>query len=102
MSDNVISFPTEQPPELLYGPFEEYRVVVDGRSIPKLTGRENGDTVDFTLDHRFGLTVPKELAHQVAWFVANAMAIGAGYSHLGAESKQKPFAPRIGQLGPAT
>jgi hypothetical protein len=85
----------DEPPPLLVGPFEEYRVVIDGRRIPKLTGRKDSDgRVHLTVDHRFGAEFPnEETAHQAAWLIAQAMAIGAGYPHLGAETKEQPFAP---------
>lgn len=100
---SVVEFPKgERPPELLIGPFESWKVIVDGRAIPKLTGykREDG-TVTLTVDSRFGGDFPDEAtAHQAAYLIANAMAIGAGYSHAGAESKDHPFAPRCFSLGP--
>ncbi len=92
MSDKVVQFPPREPPHLFIGPFTENRVVVDGRVIPNLTGRQEGDFAELVLDRRFGITVPIELAHGVAWMIANALAIGAGYSHLGAETKDRPFA----------
>lgn len=94
MGDNVMQFPTDKPPELLVGPFSEYRVVVEGRFIPLLTGHREGDNVCLTIDHRFGASVPKELAYQVAWLIAQAIAVASGYSHLGADSKDRPFAAK--------
>lgn len=90
-----VEFPTfEKPAELLLGPFEVWRVIVDGRVIPNLTGyREGPDQTCFVVDDRFGCSVPNEIAHSVAYVIANAMAVGAGYSHLGAVTKDMPFAP---------
>jgi hypothetical protein len=95
MTDNVVKMPQPpEPPELLVGPFKEWRVRVDGRMIPKLTGshEENG-RVFLVVDNRYGASFAKEDAYQAAWLIAQAMAIGAGYPHLGAESKAMPFAP---------
>jgi hypothetical protein len=44
--------------------------------------------------------VPAELAFQVAHFAATAMAIGAGYSHIGAETRERPFAARMLAISP--
>jgi hypothetical protein len=69
-----------------------HAVIIEGRAIPKLLMLRRGDTVNFTLDGRFGLEVPKEHAIPVAHFIANAMAIGAGYPWHGADSNSRPFA----------
>jgi hypothetical protein len=52
MTDNVTKFP-EPPkdPDLLVGPFEEYRVVVDGYQIPLLTGHREGHKIWLSCDH---------------------------------------------------
>ncbi len=87
--DNVTKFPEPLArPDLLIGPFEYYKVRVEGRAIPHLTGYPRGDDeICLIVDDRFAIDVPKNLAHQVAWLVANAMAVAQGYSHLGAESR---------------
>ena len=92
----IVQFPqpTKQLSEWLIGPFEEYRVMVDGRIIPGLTGYQDGDRIALVLDHRFSVSLPESDARSVAWLVANALAIGQGYSHAGAENKDMPFAPR--------
>lgn len=95
--DNVTKFPAppappEQPP-LLVGPFEEWRVQVDGRIIPRLTGFHDGDKIALVVDHRFSASFTKEDAPQAAWLIAQAMAIGAGYASLGAQTKDRCFAP---------
>lgn len=92
----VLNFPEppEKPPALLIGPFTYHQVVVEGRAIPRLTGypREDG-TTSLIVDDRFCVDVPNDLAPQVAWLVANAMAVGAGYTHLAASNKDQCFAP---------
>ena len=94
MSDNVVQLPPkDEPPELLVGPFHIWRVKVDGRIIPHLTGFHDGDKICLVVDNRFGASFSREDAHQVAWLIAQALAIGEGFPHLGAESKERPFAP---------
>lgn len=92
MSD-VVGFPhsVQEPWHFPY--HEADRVIIEGRQIPKLTAMPEGDQVTIILDGRLSISVPQALGRQVAWLVANALAIGAGYSHLGAENKVKPFAP---------
>lgn len=43
--------------QLLFGPFSENRVVVDGREIPRLTGWQEGDKTWFSVDRRFACGV---------------------------------------------
>lgn len=83
---------------MLMPPDMERHVLVHGRVIPKLTAIRRNGTVVFTLDQRFGLEVPDEFALPVAAFVAQAMAIGAGYPSASAESRDKPFAPQVGRM----
>jgi len=100
MSD-VVEFPSPpEPPALLVGPFQSYKVVVEGRVIPKLTGHPHEDgTVSLVLDGRFAGQFSEDDARSVAWLIANALAIGEGYPSMNAESKDHPFAPRCIQVG---
>lgn len=76
-----------------------YAVVVEGRSIPRLTMRDHSsDKITLILDGRFAIDVPKEHAQPFAWMIANALAIGEGYAFLGSENKEKPFAPQVARL----
>lgn len=98
MGDNVTHLP-EPPSEPWHFAYHEAdRIVIEGREIPRLRAMERGDEVTLILDGRLSIDVPKELGRQVAWLVANALAIGEGYSHLGAESKSQPFAPRVSEM----
>jgi hypothetical protein len=98
--ENVVDFPAAQePPPLLIGPFQYHAVVVDGRQVPGLTGRPDGDGIALVVDHRFTATFPPELARQAAWLIAEATAVAQGYPHFGAASKDRPFAPRMAELG---
>lgn len=98
----VIQFPPpDQPPPLLVGPFEYWHVVVNGRRVPLLTGRQAEDGgITFTVDHRFmGGPFHGEVARQVAYLLAQAIAVASGYSNLEAETKDRPFAPAMMELG---
>jgi hypothetical protein len=79
------------------GPFHEWRIKCDGYGVPKLTGRADGKGMfHLSLDHRFGIEVPEQYAHQVVWLIANALAIGAGYSCFGENSRiANPFKVRM-------
>lgn len=94
MTDNVSQLPTQEPLDPLVGPFTEYRVVVEGRVIPRLTGRHRGDHTILAIDHRFCIEVPKDLAYKVSWLIAQAMAVASGYPSFKATSKEQPFAPK--------
>lgn len=99
----VLEFPSQATPEFIFGPFTENRVVIDGRNIPKLSGRKIGDDqVELVVDGRFSATFKTESAYQAAWLIANAMAIGAGYPSMNADSKDQPFAPKVFMLGDGT
>jgi hypothetical protein len=80
-------------PPLLIGPFSEFRVILDGRVIPRLTAIKDGDKISLMVDHRFAASFSEDDARSAAWLIAQALAIGAGYPHLGAETKDQPFAP---------
>lgn len=91
---NVVELPRQDPPDM-QGPYRMgCHVVIDGRSIPNLHMHDTGDTVEFILDNRLAFEFPKEWAYLAAAFAANAMAIGAGYPFLGAETKDRPFASK--------
>ena len=98
---DILKFP--EPPAkkpLLVGPFEVYKVVVEGRSIPRLTGYPQDDgRITLIVDDRFMVDFPADIAHQAAWLLANALAVGEGYTHLAAQSKDRCFAPTISQVG---
>ena len=82
---------TEQPSAAsIVGPFEEYRLIVDGYSVPCAEARENdGGTVTFILDKRLAWTIPAGAFEDVAHLVATAYALGLGL----------PCAPQADGLG---
>lgn len=103
MGGNVTHLPEKPKAELLIGPFEGYRVVVEGRIVPNLTAFDDksfGDGISLVVDHRFSIWVERERAVDVAWLVAQAMAIGAGYPHFSANTKDQPFARIACEVGP--
>jgi hypothetical protein len=78
------------------GPFQEYRITVNGYRVPRLTGHIIDDVLTLCLDNRFALDVPEEYAIPVVQFVANALAVGAGYSCFGENSEPvNPFNRRM-------
>lgn len=86
------------------GPFPaEHRVVVDGRAIPYLSAAPSADgtTITLSLDHRFIIEGTAEEVAKWVHFMANAMAVAAGYSYLGAEKKHEIFAPQMVGLAPS-
>ena len=97
--DKVLQFPERQgAPEFMIGPFQEWRVVLEGKLIPHLTAYKDGDDIGLVLDNRLSISVPKDRAYDVAWLLANALAIGAGYACFTADEKFKPFASNCGEL----
>ena len=91
--DNVTDFPAPAaPPEFLFAYHEMDRVQIEGRIIPRLRGFRHGDMVTLCVDGRFCVDFPAAIGRQAAWLVAQALAVGAGYPHLGATSKDMPFA----------
>lgn len=68
------------------GPFEVHRLRLDGFRIPKLEGQLINGMWYFALDERFACEVPEIYGQGVATMIANALAIGAGYSCFGENS----------------
>lgn len=79
-----------------HGPFEVNRLTIDGYEIPHLTGKLVNGRWYFTLDNRFGVDVPERDGCGVAWIIATALAVGAGYSCFGENSRPaNPFKTRL-------
>ena len=70
-------------------PRTERQVTIDGYACPLIEAREsdNGRQCHIVLDGRFGAIVPADVAHEVIWLLANALAIGEGYSCHGENSQ---------------
>lgn len=94
------------------GPFgEHYRVTVDGYEVPHLTALPtNPQKTEWhiSLDGRYSLELSEERLHDVLWFVANAMAVAAGFTSHGENSiPANPYHRRLiglstGALGEMT
>ena len=69
------------------GPFTIHKLTFDGYRIPRLAGLVKDGRWYFTLDGRFGVDVPERDGPGVAMMIANAMAIGAGFSCFGENSQ---------------
>ncbi len=73
------------------GPFESWRVVVNGRQVPFLSADvHNGGKVELTLDDRIALTLDVVTAEEVVPFIADAIAIALGYTCHPAEDWDAP------------
>lgn len=70
-----------------HGPFEVHKLTLDGYRIPRLAGRVIDGRWHFTLDERYGVDVPERDGTGVAMMIANALAIGAGFSCFGENSQ---------------
>ena len=82
-------------------PRVERAVTIDGYAVPKVEAREinTGLMTDICLDGRFGIQIPAEYASSVIWLIANAMAIGAGYSCHGKNSSAvNPFQVAVSEI----
>lgn len=87
------------------GAFTQHRIAIDGYAVPKLEATESADGLEcnICLDSRFGATIPAEHAQSVLWLLANALAIGAGYSCHGENSQPvNPFKVKVMGIDAAT
>jgi pentose-5-phosphate-3-epimerase len=65
----------------LLGPFTSHEVIVNGRMVPHLTASPmNGGMIAVTLDGRYDLHLTVEEADKVIPFLADCIAVGAGYT----------------------
>jgi hypothetical protein len=72
----------------IVGPFNDYRVTINGYQVPRLRAVRVNGLISMTLDHRFGCDIPDdERAYPIIHFIATAMAVGAGYSCFGENSQ---------------
>lgn len=91
----------------LVGPFKDeyFQPSIGGYEIPNVrvlhkTGAQDGIST-VVLDRRFVIDVPYDQLDPWLWIVANAMAIGAGYSCHGENSVKdpNPFKRKLVELG---
>lgn len=77
-----------------------HSVFIEGRKMPKMLIREWDGNIEVLLDDRWIYIFADRTAARLACDMAgNALAIGQGYPWLGAETKDKPFAPQVMQIG---
>ena len=89
----------EPKPKTVVGPkVSGNSVIIDNREIPKMRCYEQGDQIEFILAGRYSYSFPKEWAYLATTFAAQAMAIGAGYPSMSAETKDQPFAPKVFEI----
>lgn len=86
-----------------HGPFiEHYRLTVDGYHVPHLTAQLVPGTEDhwnLVCDGRFMLDAPGEEIRRWLWFVANCMAVAAGYSCHGENCRPiNPYMLRMSRI----
>ena len=86
------------------GPYENfYRISVDGYVVPYIDAYPV-DTLmtkwHLTLDHRFGIDLDENQLQEFMWWIANAMAIAAGYTSHGENClPRNPHNTRLMELG---
>lgn len=101
-SDHDLAAPLAPAVDFI-GPFESYDVVVAGRQVPFLRAMPmDGGLIDLTLDRRLGLALTIAEAERFVPFLADAIAVGMGYTcHPNAETdgpnRCHPF-PRVAPL----
>lgn len=81
----------------------EYRFSVGGFAVPNIVGRLRGEN-DWTLilDRRFSIECTNDELNNWLWFLVNAMAVAAGYTHFGEDCKvANPFGTQVGFIGDA-
>lgn len=95
MSDEVLTFPKPYATTQFQEWHEGMRVIHEERRVPHLRAFQTGPTMwSLVLDGRFGIDGTEEECKKWVWFVANAMAVAAGYSCFGEESGPiNPFKP---------
>jgi len=80
-------------------------ITLGGYAVPHLEASETKDGLEchICLDQRFGAVVPAEYAQPVLWLIANALAIGAGYSCHGENSRiSNPFKVLVSEVESVT
>jgi hypothetical protein len=64
----------------IVGPFKDYRLVINGWSVPLIDARElDGGQMYLTLDKRIALQLPADQFDQVARFIADVIGACWGY-----------------------
>lgn len=97
MTDNIEKLFKEPD---IWGPeVSGHSVFWEGRRVPNLVAYDRGDRIEFVLDGRMSWEFPRTQAFNALSFMANAMAIGAGYPCFAADHKMEAFASKVVCLG---
>ena len=97
--DKEIEVTPEKEGLEFHPPFSVYQMSIDGYLVPHLSGRIVDGMLHLTLDNRFGCEIPEAYASQVVWMLANALAIGSGYSCLGENCRPlNPYMVKINAI----
>lgn len=87
----------------LIGPFAgTHKITIDGFHVPHIEAhpKRESDSVDLVLDGRFSITATQAEVERWGWFLAQAMAIAAGYSSHGEDSRPtNRYKVRLGTFG---
>jgi hypothetical protein len=72
----------------IIGPFNEFRVTINGYRVPYLSAVRHDGLISLSLDERYACDIPDdERALPIIDFITNAMAVAAGYSCFGENSQ---------------
>lgn len=101
MTDNVTRLSKGTYGTEFHGPFSgSMKISVDGIIVPHIRAKiVHEDLAALCLDDRYELIVPKEDAEKWLPFLANCMAVSAGYASHGSDEKLNQFNRRIFNLG---
>ena len=70
----------------MIGPFPQYyRLTVDGYRVPHVIGYKMDGGWHLVLDERFGIDITDNELQRFMWWIVEAMAISAGYTHAGGQ-----------------
>jgi len=102
MGNNVVEFPKGTYGTELVGPFlPKWKVVSYGHAVPNLsaTMQPDGQNAWLILDERFMIEGPIEEIQKWVPFIANCMAVAAGYSCHGENSREvNPYKVKVSSL----
>lgn len=84
----------------IVGPFNDYRLVVDGWEVPFMQAIEvDGGRINLVVDHRLGFSVSAAEFDQVARLVAHSIAVALGMaSHPEGDLSEEERQRRMGHL----
>ena len=70
----------------------EYKhLIIEGYQVPNIKVYENENGYHLVLDDRFGVDIEKQQFVDIGWFLAQSMAVSAGFSSHGVNAR--PLSP---------